>query len=314
MPRSGAGPVDRHAPHQRLPFGRLLEAGDDAQQGGLAAARGADQADELALLQHEVGVAQRRDALALQLELLRHALDGSMTGVWPSDMVRGSSAAAGGRASSTSRSVMKPATPITTMPQITISVRDSWRASMMMAPSPVGTPVISPTTITTQAKPRPSRRPVKMRGQARRQHHLEELRRALAAEHAGRLEQARVDRAHAEDGVDQDRIERAEEHQEERRARPEPEHDHGERQPGGHRNRPQQLEGRVEQLAHQRDAPDHQAERQRDRERQREAAVDAAHRGDAGGCAAWRCRRRRRCRRTRGRRARARLRSAAAPG
>jgi ABC-type nitrate/sulfonate/bicarbonate transport system permease component len=36
------------------------------------------------------------------------------------------------------------------------------RSSMIIAPRPVGTPVISPTTITTQAKPRPSRRPVKI--------------------------------------------------------------------------------------------------------------------------------------------------------
>ena len=35
---------------------------------------------------------------------------------------------------------------------------------MMIAPSPVCTPVISPTTITTQAKPRPSRSPVKIAG------------------------------------------------------------------------------------------------------------------------------------------------------
>ena len=62
------------------------------------------------------------------------------------------------------RKEMKPATPITTIPQITISVRESWRASMIIAPSPVGTPVISPTTMTTHAKPRPSRRPVKMAG------------------------------------------------------------------------------------------------------------------------------------------------------
>ena len=37
---------------------------------------------------------------------------------------------------------------------------------MMMAPSPVGTPVISPTTITTHAKPSPSRMPVKIEGSA----------------------------------------------------------------------------------------------------------------------------------------------------
>ena len=47
--------------------------------------------------------------------------------------------------------------PMTIMPEMTISVRESCRASMMMRAEPVCTPVISPTTITTQAKPRPSR-------------------------------------------------------------------------------------------------------------------------------------------------------------
>ena len=52
------------------------------------------------------------------------------------------------------------------MPQITSSVRDSVRPSMITAPSPWGTPVISPTTITNQASPNPSRRPVKIDGVA----------------------------------------------------------------------------------------------------------------------------------------------------
>ena len=59
-------------PHiSALPARRLLEAGDDAQQRGLAAARGADQADELALADR---AGWRRAApsmrLALQLEVL----------------------------------------------------------------------------------------------------------------------------------------------------------------------------------------------------------------------------------------------------
>ena len=45
--------------------------------------------------------------------------------------------------STTIQSEMKPATPITIIPQITSSVRDSVRPSMMTAPRPCGTPVIS---------------------------------------------------------------------------------------------------------------------------------------------------------------------------
>ncbi len=56
--------------------------------------------------------------------------------------------------------------PITIMPEMIRSVRDRVRPSMIAAPRPVGTPVISPTTMTTQAKPSPSRRPLKMLGSA----------------------------------------------------------------------------------------------------------------------------------------------------
>src|SRR6266404_4482662 len=47
-----------------------------------------------------------------------------------------------------------------------------------------------------------------------------------ATKHRGSFEQARVDRAHAEYRVEQDRIKRAEEHQEDRRIRPQAKKDH----------------------------------------------------------------------------------------
>src|SRR3954451_23595148 len=108
--------------------------------------------------------------------------------------------------------------PITTMPAMTISVRESCRASMMMAPSPVGTPVISPTTITTQAKPNPNLSPEDA-GQGGRQHDLGKDRRARGTQHAGGLEQARIDAAHAEHSVNEDGIEGPEEDEKERAAR-----------------------------------------------------------------------------------------------
>ena len=58
---------------------------------------------------------------------------------------------------------------MTIIPEITISVRE-------MAGFHDWTPVISPTTITTQAKPSPSHMPVKIDGSAAGQHHAEELR------------------------------------------------------------------------------------------------------------------------------------------
>ena len=62
------------------------------------------------------------------------------------------------------RSVTKPQTPITIMPVTTRSVRESVRPSMITEPSPVGTPVISPTTIRIQAKPWAMRSPLKIAG------------------------------------------------------------------------------------------------------------------------------------------------------
>src|SRR5258708_11570805 len=90
--------------------------------------------------------------------------------------------------------------------------------------------------------------------QRRRQHDPAEHRRARAAEHRGGLEQLGVDVAHAEDGVEQDRVERAEEDQRDRRALAQAEEDHRQRQPGGDRDRPQDLEGRAAHLADDFDA------------------------------------------------------------
>ena len=62
------------------------------------------------------------------------------------------------------RSVMNPKAPIMTMPTIARSVRERLRPSMITEPRPVGTPVISPTTIRIHAKLWPSRRPLKIAG------------------------------------------------------------------------------------------------------------------------------------------------------
>ena len=64
------------------------------------------------------------------------------------------------------RSVRKPAMPMTIMPVMTRSVRESVRPSMMTDPNPVGTPVISPTTMSIHAKPCASLNPLKMLGVA----------------------------------------------------------------------------------------------------------------------------------------------------
>ena len=77
-------------------------------------------------------------------------------------------------------------------------------------------------------------------------HRLTQLRERAAAEHRGGFEQLGVHRAHAEDGIQQDRIERAEEHQEYRGARAQAEEDHRQRQPCRNRHGAQDRQGRVE--------------------------------------------------------------------
>ena len=107
--------------------------------------------------------------------------------------------------------------PITIMPQITSSVRDSVRAI-----HDDGAEALRHARHLADHDDEPGEAEAEPqagedRGQRGRQHHLEELRVAAAAEHRGGLEQLRLHAAHAEDGVEQDRIEGAEEDQEEGR-------------------------------------------------------------------------------------------------
>src|SRR5262249_48167157 len=74
-------------------------------------------------------------------------------------------------------------------------------------------------------KPVGDAKPVEDRRQRSRKYDLAEHGGSRAAQHSSGLEQPHVDGAHAEDGVEQDRIERAEEHQKDRRVRPQPEED-----------------------------------------------------------------------------------------
>src|SRR6266480_4313133 len=111
-----------------------------------------------------------------------------------------------------------------------------------------------------------------------RQHDAEELRRAAAAQHRRRLEQPRFDRTHAENGVHEDRIERAEKDQKESGAWSESKDDHRQRQPRGDWYGAENLDGRIEHLPDDRHAPDQPAERQRYDQGPREAAIDATDR------------------------------------
>ncbi len=76
-----AGPRHRHAVDQKLALVEILQPGDDGEQRALAAARGADEGDELVLGQGQIDVMQGLDlagplaeglAEAAQLQLGRH--------------------------------------------------------------------------------------------------------------------------------------------------------------------------------------------------------------------------------------------------
>src|SRR5262249_58955784 len=73
-----AGTGHRLAVHQDLAGGRLLEAGDDAEQGRFPATGGADQTRELAALERKVDASERFDLAVADLETLGNAADHHM--------------------------------------------------------------------------------------------------------------------------------------------------------------------------------------------------------------------------------------------
>ena len=92
----GAGAGDVGVPHAHVALRRHLEPADQAQQGGLATSRGADQTDELTFADGQRRVAQRLDLAGVGAERLRYALYGDDGGAVTH--ARGSSAADAGRA------------------------------------------------------------------------------------------------------------------------------------------------------------------------------------------------------------------------
>ena len=122
-----------------------------------------------------------------------------------------------------------------------------------------------------------------MPGQRRGQHDLWEQLRRRYAQHLCRLEQTWFHATDGEHGVDQDRIERAQRHQEKCRASTQTEHDHRQRQPCGDRDRTQQLQRWLKQSAHDGQPADQHAQRQRNDCGEQEGAIYAADRCDQVG-------------------------------
>lgn len=89
-PPLGPRPLDGDAVQGHLAAGGPLKAGHDPQEGRLAAAGGAEDADELLLPHREVDLAERLEGLALHREALRQALDLQERGHSGGDLVGGS--------------------------------------------------------------------------------------------------------------------------------------------------------------------------------------------------------------------------------
>src|SRR5262249_2487789 len=68
-------PIDEHAP-----AGRLQQSGDDVENSGFAAARGADEADEAALRDGECDRRERAESAAARLERHAHVGDAKFWG------------------------------------------------------------------------------------------------------------------------------------------------------------------------------------------------------------------------------------------
>ena len=138
----GARAIDALAVEQHLAGGRKVEPRDDAQQRRLAAARGAEDGDEVVLAHLEVDGQQRLRALPLGAgEDARDALDGKL-------VVRHHSAAHAKRrrlSALKAKSDTRPMTPITMIPKMICPVfRSAW-LSVIMRPMPDEEPMSSAT-------------------------------------------------------------------------------------------------------------------------------------------------------------------------
>ena len=116
--------------------GRMIQAGDDAQERRLAAARWAQNADEVVVLDFEVGALERsrRRAAAHTREHPAHRLDPQKAhgqSLWFIHLK--------------TRSDTRPITPMQTMPKIIWPVSSSRWLSMIMWPMPLSAPTSSAT-------------------------------------------------------------------------------------------------------------------------------------------------------------------------
>src|SRR5262249_13176894 len=135
-----ARPVDRPAVERHRAGRGLGEAGDDAQQGRLAAARGPEDADEVVVGDAEIDRLEGLDRRPPPHGRghARHGTDRELAHIWYQRKSRR-------LASLNSRSETRPITPIMMMPEMIWPVSSRRCESMIMWPMPVCAPISSAT-------------------------------------------------------------------------------------------------------------------------------------------------------------------------
>ena len=140
MPRSAPGPDDLAPVEHDAAAGRPVEAGDDAQQRGLAAARRAEDGDEVVVADAEIGRLQRpRRCVALaRREGARDLIDRELGHA----KLHGNSQALNAL---NRKSETRPISPMTMMPKMIWPVLSSAWLSVIMWPMPDDEPISSAT-------------------------------------------------------------------------------------------------------------------------------------------------------------------------
>ena len=256
----GAGPAHALAADTHLALVGALEAGDEVEQRRLAAPRRADQADELAVVDGERHLAQRRGHAARgRFEALCDAADfdhtGGMSKAYAVSYGRYPRPRALAR-----RAAGRPAPPspgrvvtIATITAITRAMSPSSRPVARSCPRPPETKRSSPAISDRHAKVQPSRMPERIAGSAAGRITRRVQRRAARAHRPRRAHVERRHVRHARLGGDGDGEQRAGDDDEQDRGLAQPEPEQRQRQPADRRQRLQTGDDGADRLTQRRE-------------------------------------------------------------
>ncbi len=246
--RPGRRTLDGHAP-----AGRLLEAGDDVEQGGFAAARRPEQRNEFTVADREIDAGQRRHRIAAGIDLLDAAhLD---------DVHRDSARQCSTRLeiSSISRSDRNPSQP----DRHHVGHHHVHAADVIGIPKHIAQARLHRDDLGHDhggpGDAQPDAHAGENRWQCIGQHDAQHQIAFARAHHLRSADQVPADVARSVRRIDHDGIECAERDQEDRAGVADAEQRDGKGQPGGDRDRPQALDQGIDAACGKRAPADHQA-------------------------------------------------------